>query len=225
MLAPKEHWQNHISQIQFPGWLNHASRPILWIGGKENRRGFSWVSSFSLDLIEALEMEPSVTIAYILCEAGPDESRFSPLNIFKNILIQVLNANPDILHNPQNFFALPLPIFEQVGESTDAAVAFRLLGKFLKMVDELFARSRRELFILIDRVDVVLGMVDEPRRFLQALKRLNAACERVRIVLTSREKAEDTDGGLLGEKGKGEMMEVWVDTRRSLPMELDYEYD
>lgn len=80
-----------------------------------NHHGFSWVSSFSLDLIGALELEPSVTIAYVLCEPEHTESKYTPLDIFNSILLQVLNAQPETLNRPENIILLPLQVSEHAG--------------------------------------------------------------------------------------------------------------
>ena len=69
-LALEEHWEHHIAEIQFPDWVRYEPRPILWIGGRPNKRGVSWVSSFSMDIVEALETERRVDINLPIVQWG-----------------------------------------------------------------------------------------------------------------------------------------------------------
>lgn len=87
----------------------------------------------------------------------------------------------------------------------------------MKMVDEQFIKDGRELFILIDRIDVIWNVEKEPQKFVDSFQRLNNACKSLRIILTSGKPAFN-QGLLMGKKEK--MMEVWVDTTKPSQMEL-----
>ena len=39
VLAPRERWENNVSEIQAPGWPGRDPRLIQWIGGRQNHRG------------------------------------------------------------------------------------------------------------------------------------------------------------------------------------------
>ncbi|MCJ1389643.1 hypothetical protein MMC18_002500 [Xylographa bjoerkii] len=214
-LAPRERWENLVSEIQFPGWIKQESRPMLWIGGRQNRRGVSWVSSFSLDLIEALQMERRIDVAYVLCNSWPGLEVPTPLLIFKTILVQLLKAHPELVTTPGNLDLLSAQQFEQLRDSIEKA--YKTLEKVLNMVDEDGGRQNREVFLIIDRVDLCFSTnnAQDKARFLKALHKLNGTFRSVHVLLTSQHPAAEAESAM---GGKDQLMEVWVDTTKPLAM-------
>ncbi|KUJ16653.1 uncharacterized protein LY89DRAFT_782878 [Mollisia scopiformis] len=212
LLAPREHWMSNVSEIQAPGWLSHSPRPLLWIGGRRNRRGISWVSSFTLDVVEALKMEPSVKVVYTLCD---NAALMSQLIVFKHLIVQLLRAYPEILLVPENLNDLPVQRLAGIGDSTE--LAYRVLADIIRMVNQQCHRDGKEVFLLIDRVDVVLTMEDSKGklRFLKALKQLLVEYRALRMILTSEYSMEEIE---IGKEGREATVEIWVDTTKPVTM-------
>ena len=208
-LSPKDRWENNVSYIQFPGWAKRDPRPILWIGGRQNKRGVSWVSSFAIDLIEALDMERGIDTACVLCSSSRTEKLVTPLNIFKQIIIQLLMAQPDIVANPANLKILTIQRFDRAKNSPEAA--YSILTFVLRMIDEAASHKNREIFLIIDRIDLCLARetYDSRTRFLRSLKMLNMEFKTLRLILTSQKPTEEMKLPLGGEE---QVTEVWIDT-------------
>jgi hypothetical protein len=215
LLATRELWDSNISEIQALDWLTQSPRPILWIGGRQNRRGVSWVSSFSLDLVEALEMERAVQVIFMLCDGGQEDTVQGSLGVFKWLVLQLLKSHPEVVLRPQNLEKLSLQRFQAAGQSPEAV--YKILADILQMVDAQCQREGKELFLLIDRVDMVLTKMNtrDKQRFLRALWRLIEEYKTLRIVLTSQLPIEEME---IGKGMKEGLMEIWVDTTRPLPM-------
>jgi hypothetical protein len=214
-LTPRERWENNLSEIQAPGWLIRSPRPILWIGGRQNKRGISWVSSFSLDFIEAVEIERATSIAYVLCQNGSDAEPPTPVHVFIEAILQILKVHPDILTVPTNVEKLSFQRFENIGDSPETA--FQVLVDILRMVNDKCQRENMETFLLIDRVDIALSRLNFPgtQRFLRALQQLLQEFETLRIILTGQCRAQEISASL---DGRDQMMEIWVDTAAPLAM-------
>lgn len=214
-LTPRERWENNVSEIQAPGWVSRNPRPMLWIGGRQNKIGISWVSSFSLDFIEAVEMERATSIAYVLCNKGSDEEPPTPAHIFTEAIVQLLKVHRDILTVPRNLEQLSLQRFEEIGESPETA--FQVLVDILRMVNEKCQRVNTETFLLIDRIDISLSRQSSvvTQRFLRALQQLIQEFETLRIILTGQCRAQGISALL---DGRDQMTEIWVDTTTPLAM-------
>jgi hypothetical protein len=212
LLAPREHWEANISEIQAPGWLTSSPRPILWIGGRRNRRNVTWVSSFTLDLVDAMEIEPSVHAICTLCNNRQENG---PLAIFKSAIAQLLKVYPGIVLEPSNLDKLSLQRFRSIGESPE--VAFRVLADILKMVDTKCQQDGIELFWVIDRVDVLLTKenLQGKQRFVKALLQLAVEYKNLRILLTSQFSVGEME---IAVGGVCSLMEIWVDTTKPLAM-------
>ena len=215
-LTPKEQWDNHLDEIHFPGWLQCEPRPILWIGGKQNRRGASWVSSFSKDVIEALELEKNIDLAYIIFNGGSDQERLTPLTIFKRVLVQLLQAHPEIVLASNNLNLLSVQAFQHAGTRTETV--YEMLKHLLGMIERQPSHENQEIFLIIDRIDLCLEdeTAQSRSRFLKSLLKLNMTFRSLRVVLTSQYPAPTLEGV---EHGKEQIMEVWVDTSRPSAME------
>lgn len=215
LLAPRERWDANVSEIQAPGWLSKSPRPILWIGGRQNRRGVSWVSSFALDLIDALEMERSVDVVYTLCSGGEKGPMTRPIDIFKRAILQLLKAYPELVLAPENLDKMSMQRFKAISDSPE--VAFKVLADILKMVDAKCQRSGKELFLLLDRVDIVLMRENAlgRQRFLRALMQLNSEYKSLRVVLTSQFPVAELKFTTISRES---LTEIWVDTTKPLAM-------
>ena len=215
LLAPRERWEANVSEIQAPGWLSQSPRPILWIGGRQNKRGVSWVSSFTLDLAEAMEMERGVQLIHTLCNGGQADFSVGILGVFNRATVQLLKAYPEIVLIPKNLDKLSVQRFQGVGESPEAA--YKVLVDVLKMIDTQCQQDRKELFWVIDRVDMVLVKENSQakQRFLNALLQLSIEYRSLRILLTSQFSVDEM-GVAVG--GKNSLMEIWVDTSKPSAM-------
>jgi hypothetical protein len=208
-LAPRERWENNALDIDFPSWAKRNPRPILWIGGQQNNRGVSWVSSFAIDLVDALSTERDIDTAFVLCSNGDAEDTIKPLTIIKQIIIQLLMAHLDIVASPENVKVLSIQRFERAENSPQAA--FILLSSILGMLEDADVHRNREIFLVIDRIDICLTPeTDDVRKaFLNTLKLLNIEFKSLRVILTSQKPAQSMKL-LLG--GKEHVTEVWIDT-------------
>lgn len=215
LLAPRERWDANVSEIQAPGWLSKSPRPILWIGGRQNRRGVSWVSSFALDLIDALQMERSVEVVYTLCSGGEEGPMTHPLDIFKRAILQLLKSHPELVLASENLDKMSLQRFKAIGDSAEKA--YKVLADILKMVNAKCRRNGKELFLVIDRVDIVLTRENAlgRQRFLRALMQLNVEYSSLRVVLTSQFPVTELEFMKLG---RDSLTEIWVDTTKPLAM-------
>jgi hypothetical protein len=175
----------------------------------------SWVSSFTLDLAEALEMERSVQVVYVLCNRGQENIPIGPLHVFERAIVEMLKAYPELVLVPENLDKLSVQRFQAVRESPEAA--YKILVDILKMVDVWCQKDRKELFLLIDRVDVVLMKENAQgrQRFLRALTQLNVEYKTLRLLLTSQFPVGEME---LTIEGKNSLIEVWVDTTKPLVM-------
>lgn len=169
----------------------------------------SWVSSFASDLIEALDMERAIYSASVLCSVGRAEKIVTPLNVFKQIIIQLLMAQPEIVGMPDNLKILSIQQFECAKNSPEATYA--TLTFILRMLDEVAIRKNREIFLIIDRIDICLAREtsDGRTRSLRSLKMLNIEFKTLRLILTSQKRTGDMKL-LLG--GEEQVTEVWIDT-------------
>ncbi|KAH8593769.1 hypothetical protein B0O99DRAFT_626112 [Bisporella sp. PMI_857] len=160
-------------------------------------------------------MERGVKVVYALCNSGQEGVPTRPLHVFKRVILQLLKAYPDLVLVPENIEKLSLQRFEAVKESPEAA--YSILADVLKMVNIECLRDRKELFLLIDRVDVVLARENTHgrQRFLRALVQLNTEYKMLRIVLTSQFPVAELE---LVTENKEALMEVWVDINRPLTM-------
>ena len=212
-LAPRERWENNVSQIQAPGWIDRDPRPLLWIGGKQNRRGASWVSSFSIDLVQASELEPGVEIAYVSCNTGDAKEKQVPVLLFKKLILQLLKKYPEVLSSPEYLENLSIERFEHVRDSPEKA--FKILSDILNMVDLCCQPERKETFLLIDRVDSCqFEAPQERQRFFKAIQQLRTQYKTLRIILTGQCPWESMGVSL----DKEAVTEIWVDTSKPLAM-------
>lgn len=79
------------------------------------------------------------------------------------------------------------------------------------MIDEAASHKNREIFLIIDRIDLCLARetYDSRTRFLRSLKMLNMEFKTLRLILTSQKPTEEMKLPLGGEE---QVTEVWIDT-------------
>jgi hypothetical protein len=214
-LAPKEQWETFASEIQFPDWARNQRPPILWVGGKQNKRGVCWVSSLALDLIEALEAERGIDLAYVLCNHGGEHEPLTPQAIFNTAIVQLLKARPDIVFERQFMDLLPLQVLKEASHSTQ--VAYVALASLIKIVGELSLVDNRETFIVVDRIDMCTAMTreSEAKRFLQSLQNINELIPQLRIIVTSSTPAPEMGAS----RGPSQhFAEVWINPHKPIAM-------
>ena len=214
-LAPKEQWQNFGSRIQFPDWARIENAPVLWISGPVNRRDACWVSSLSFDIIEALEAERGVDVASVLCNRGDDNEPMSALAIFNSAIVQFLKVQPENIFQRPFIDFLSLQVIREARCSIH--VSFGTLAKLLKILGERNLGDGREMFFVIDRIDLCspLRSKAEGKRFLQSLLKLNEAVQNLRIIVTSSTPAPDLP---TLENGRQNFAEIWVDPYEPIAM-------
>jgi hypothetical protein len=211
-LAPKEQWETFASEIQFPDWARTQRPPILWVGGKQNKRGACWVSSLALDLIEALEAERGIDLAYVLCDHGGEHEPLTPRAILNMAIVQLLKARPDIVFERQFMDLLPFQMLKEASHSTQ--VAYVALASLLKIVG---LDDNREIFIVVDRIDMCTAMAreSEAKRFLQSLQNLNEIIPQLRMIVTSSTPAPEMGPS----KGSSQhFAEIWVNPHKPIAM-------
>jgi hypothetical protein len=159
-------------------------------------------------------MEPDIHTVYTLCNDGQGDAEVGPLSVFKRAILQLLKVYPELVLTPENLEKLSLQRFQAVGKSPEAA--YSILVDILKMVDVQCLRNEKQVFLLIDRVDVLLKKETslEKQRFLESILQLNREYKTLRVIVTSRFRVED----IKLEKAVEGLLEVWVDTTKPLIM-------
>lgn len=152
---------------------------------------------------------------YTLWSGGEEGPMTRPLDIFKRAILQLLKANPELVLAPENLDKLSLQRFKAISDSPEAA--YKVLADILKMVEAKCQRDGKEMFLLIDRVDIVLMRENAlgRQRFLRALMQLNLEYKSLRVVLTSQFPVAELD---FKTEGRESLTEIWVDTTKPLAM-------
>lgn len=219
-LAPRDQWEYHPSQIQFPSWEVLSPRPLLWLSGPERASGISWVSSFSVDLIDALSASSNFVSAYIFCSNENDDFVLTPLAILQRLITSILESFPQITIS--HISTLSLRRFQQVHNS--GFKAWDLLVEILEIVQDVMVEKAQELYIIIDRLD--LAMSDETfgvqKQLIPRLQEISQRWRNTRVVVTSTVMA-DRVGTLRDEDGW--LKNVWLDTERAVGMDDTGAYD
>ena len=214
-LAPKEQWQTFASRIEFSDWARTENAPILWLGGTVNGRGACWVSSLTLDIADALESERGIDLACVLCDRGGESDSMSALAIFNTAIVQLLKARPEIVFERQFMHLLSPQILCEAGRST--STSFMVLVNLVRMLGEQSLSNHREIFFIIDRIDLcsALASESEGKRFIQSLQKLNETMSHLRIIITSSTPAPELPAL---ESGQQSFAEVWVDPQKPMAM-------
>jgi len=160
-------------------------------------------------------MERGVQLIHTLCNGEQEGVPVGILSVFNRTTVQLLKAYPEIVLVPENLDKLSVQRFQDVRQSPEAA--YKVLVDVLKMVDSQCQQERKELFWVIDRVDIVLVKENSQarQRFLNALLQLSIEYKNLRILLTSQFSVDEMEVAV---SGKNALMEVWVDSSKPSAM-------
>ena len=137
-LSPKDQWENNGILEHLTAWSASGSNSLIWIGGSSGNQD-SWVTDFSLDMIQAFQVQSS-TLLYALCNNLSSARFFTPCTLVTSLIVRLLCAHPNLAYqNPelcnQHRFAH---------------------GKTFKQLWTIFmtlAVQVPELFIVVDRIE------------------------------------------------------------------------
>ena len=162
-LAPADRWLRHIktSSIDLAPRSNCRVASLNWICGKLARRNVSWVSSFSVDLLTAVQIATvRNNVAHVFCKHGL-RWNLRPLDVLLRITVQILRLWPEVLmYHPAQ---LPRQRFQVLFSASAndhayqpglAIKAWELLRDMLYVLETSRARQGQRLLILIDRLDL-----------------------------------------------------------------------
>lgn len=219
-LAPRDQWEDHPSRIGFPSWEILSPRPLLWLSGPEQAPGVSWVSAFSVDLINALSAGENFVCVYMFCSNENEELVLKPTTIVQRLISSILLAFPQITIS--HIALLSAQRFQRVGD--DGLQAWSLLVEILEVVQDICLEKRQELYLIIDRLDLCAPdeMFDVRRSLIPRLQEISQRWRNARVVLTSTVMAERV-GTLRDDEGW--LTNVWLDTKVAVSMDEIDVYD
>ena len=172
-LSPKDHWKVNgiLDYLEQCNSQPHAS--ILIVLGPTCDRD-SWVTEFTLDTIQAFQVQSELVI-FVMCDRMGRE-HYTPVVLIKTIICQVLEQRPTlILEDPEIFNSR---LFEKTGEFTQSC---ELLGRMVARLNS--------IAILIDRIDRCQPDLSDPEadlfRFFVQLIQMHR--KRTKIIVTSTE--------------------------------------
>lgn len=220
-LPPRDCWENHPSVINFPSWEAISPRPLLWLSGPESSPGVSWVSAFSVDLIDSLSVNDKLVAAYVFCSNDNEDLELTPLVILKRLIASLLSSFPNITIS--HIAVLSLGRFQYVGSSP--FLAWRLLSEILEILQEVMMEQQQELYIIIDRLDICGSSSEDfgvRKDLIPRLQEISQRWRNTRVVITSTAMAERV-GTLKGDDGW--VWPVWFDSSVALDMGNSNFYD
>ena len=191
-LSPKDRWENNGILDDLLSWSMSGRNSLFWIGGSSGNQD-SWVTDFSLDMIQAFQAQSPILL-YALCNNLPSSQFLTPRSLIKSLITQLLTSHPNLaFQNPelcnQHRFA--------------AATTFgQLWSIFVKLAIEV-----PELFIVVDRVEQcrVDEDADLSHQLLPSLVELAGEGGHVSVIVTS---IYDPPDGF----GEERLKSVYIDT-------------
>lgn len=195
-LSPRDRWQSQL-KLKEP---SHEIRPLVWITGHVSRRNVSWVSSFSVDLVEFLRNFSSFDVAYIFCKRGlASGEQFKPTLLIKGLIAQLMDMYPTIALG--NVRRLSLERFRAIKDDKDAlatsrsqqksprkgVLAWKLLEDMLQLMEEVLEQRGRQVLLLIDRLDLCISEegFSVMRELIPRLQNLGHQRRRVQVIITT----------------------------------------
>jgi hypothetical protein len=173
-LSPKDHWEGNGMLQYLKEWRKLSDPSILAIFGPTRERD-TWVTEFSLDMIQAFKIQNEL-VAFALCDRPGDEV-YTPFMVVKKLICQLLEQKPElVLERPRTYNSR---VFQSIQNFTQA------WGLLENMVIGL-----ERLAILIDHVDRCQGDINDssPQDLVGCLSRLVTKHGRkVDILITSTE--------------------------------------
>jgi hypothetical protein len=205
-LSQKDRWENNGVLELLDRWSVDRRQTLLWIAGRCGNQE-SWVTDFSLDLIQAMRSQNTLTL-YTLCNdsmTGPMTS----ISIIKKFISQLLAQQPTIiLRHPE---ICNIRILQQAV----AGPIQRVWKIFEKLVRD---REVGKMLIVVDRIDQAID--DESTRvefdLLPRLANLVAMKGKVDVIVTSfYAPSEEVEKDLLEEdstKEDARITKIMIDT-------------
>lgn len=208
-LPSSDLWENHGSAIDISSWLQSPQRPLLWLSGPPRPSRISWVSSFVVDFIAALTLEPDIQIATVFCTNG----EIDPCTVVKNLIHQVLDIFPSLPFD--SHLAFPIRRFRNVGNSTK--LAFELLYDLLDALESQPAFWGKGFFIILDRIDLCTNTDDcsIEGNFIPAIQQIATRFAHLNVVLSSAQPAESNKSL---DHNPESLTSIWVNTLGPMAM-------
>lgn len=232
-LASRDRWESNDLVIDFRSWESHTPRPLLWLSGPEKSPGVGWVSSFSVDLIDAVAANEKLVTVYMFCaNKDRDEDRdgcksekvvMTPLLVLKRLIKGIVEAFPQIAM--EHVEMLSLSLFHEIGTSNSSFKAWDLLVAILDIVQDVMVEQEQGLYIIIDRLDLCVSGEDGfgvRNELIPGLQEVAMRLRNVEVVVTSTVKANKV-GTLKQEPGL--LWPVWIDIGGAVDMDNVEEYD
>src|SRR5437763_7463195 len=98
-LSPKDHWEGNGMLDYLQEWNELPYPSVLGIFGP-NRDRDSWVTEFSLDMIQAFQVQNEL-VTFALCDR-PSDQHYTPVVVIKRLICQLLEQRPMlILEEPE----------------------------------------------------------------------------------------------------------------------------
>lgn len=180
------------------------------------------MSSFSVDLIDALGAGENFVCVYMFCgnENADGGLEMTPTMIVQRVICEVLLAFPKIVIEHVALFSLQR--FQRV--KGNGMEAWKLLVEILEVVQEVCLEKKKELYIIVDRLDLCAPDegFDVRKCLIPRLQEISQRWRNMRVVLTSTVMAERV-GTLRGEEGW--LTDVWLDTKSAVGMDEVDGYD
>ena len=191
-LSPKDQWENNGILEHLITWSASGRNSLLWIGGSSGNQD-SWVTDFSLDMIQAFQTQSS-TLLYALCGNLSSARFFTPCTLVTSLIMRVLNIHPSLAY--QN------PDICNQRRFVRAKTFNQLWCIFLELAVQI-----PELFIIVDRVEQCRPNQDAnlSSHLLPNLMELAKGERRISVIVTS---VYDPPEGF----GDHDLTSVYIDT-------------
>lgn len=147
----------------------------------------------------------------------------TPALILKRLIATILSSFPQITIS--HVATLSLNRFQEVNNFNPGLKAWELLVEILEIVQDVMIEQRKELFIIIDRLDMCISDDENFGVRTELIPRLQEIPQRwrnTRVVVTSTVMAERV-GTLRGEEDW--LRNVWIDTATAVSMDDPGVYD
>lgn len=199
-LSPRDHWDNNGILEDLVTWSDESyPASLLWIGGQSGNQD-PWITEFSLDLVQALQLQ-QITVLFIFCSEASATlgNLLTPTLLVKQLIVQAFRAMPRLAYeNPTIYNSVRLGNIQAFIEAWD--------------IFEDLLSSMTNVYIIIDRIEDCL--VDDDTNLktdlLPSFGKLVQGTSTVKVIVTS---IYEPPAELLSED-LGEIVEsVFIDTR------------
>ena len=176
-LTYRDSWRANGIVDDLEDWTNSEEAPVFWASGSCGPNHDSWVTPFSLDIIEAMRSQTAASTS-VLCDS---HATMTPHLLCRHLICRTLDQIPTlILQDPRIFNA----------RKFRAAAAAASYISLWNIFEELIMRAD-SMFIVIDRVDRIFevedaeGQVEAGDFITKLLKLAQKSPDMVRFIITS----------------------------------------